>query len=344
MPSGEIRNIFRRRYIHAGAVAAAIAMAVAGAPPAAALDKISFGTDWKAEAEYGGYYQAKANGIYEKYGLDVEIRQGGPQVNHSQLLAAGILDFSISSNTSVALNFVNNNIPMVTIAAFFQKDPSVLMSHGGAGNDTFAQMKGKPIMISNDTRQGWWLFLKSKYGFSDSQIRPYNFQMAPFLADENAIQQGYVTSEPYTLAKAGAIVVVNLIANAGWPSYGNLVTTSAQRIKENPDLVQRFVNASIEGWYSYLYGDPSLGNALIKKDNPEMTDDLIDNGITKMKEFGIVDSGDALKNGIGAMTAERIEALYSILAAADIYPKDLDWKKGFDFSFVNKGFAMEMRK
>jgi NitT/TauT family transport system substrate-binding protein len=338
----ELKNILRRR--HFCAVAAAVAVAVAGASPAAALDKIHFGTDWRAEAEYGGYYQAKATGIYEKYGLDVEIRQGGPQVNHSQLLAAGVLDFSVSSNTSVALNFVNNNIPMVTIAAFFQKDPSVLISHGGVGNDTFLQMKGKPIMISNDTRQGWWLFLKSKYGYSDNQIRPYNFQMAPFLADESAIQQGYVTSEPYTLAKAGATVVVNLIANAGWPSYGNLITTSAQRIKDNPDLVQRFVNASIEGWYSYLYGDPSPGNALIKQDNPEMTDDLIVNGITKLKEFGIVDSGDALKNGIGAMAPERIEDLYSILAAADIYPKNLDWQKGFDFSFVNKRFAMEMRK
>jgi len=336
------KNIVHRILIAMSA--AVFGITVIGSGSAAAPDKVRFGTDWKAEAEYGGYYQAKAAGIYEKYGLEVEIRQGGPQVNHSQLLAAGVLDFSISSNTSVALNFVNNDIPMVTVAAFFQKDPAVLISHAGTGNDTFTQMKGNPIMISSDTRQGWWLFLKSKYGYTDSQIRPYNFQMAPFLADPNAIQQGYVTSEPYTLAKAGATVVVKLVANAGWPSYGNLVTTSAKLINENPDLVQRFVNASIEGWYSYLYGDPAPGNALIKKDNPEMTDDLIDNGIVKMKEFGIVDSGEALRSGIGAMTPERVEKLYDILMATGIYPKNLNWRKGFDFNFVNKRFAMELKK
>lgn len=322
----------------------AMAIAIFGAAPAAALDKVRFGTDWKAEAEYGGYYQAKATGIYQKYGLDVEIRQGGPQVNHSQLLAAGVLDFSISSNTSLALNFVSSNIPMVTVAAFFQKDPSVLISHAGTGNDTLTQMKGKPIMISNDTRFGWWLFLKSKYGFTDDQIRPYNFQMAPFLADPHAVQQGYATSEPYLLAKAGATVVVNLIADAGWPSYGNLVTTSAKLIKEKPDLVQRFINATIEGWYSYLYGDPSPANELIKKDNPEMTDDLIRNGIDKMKEYGIVDSGDAATVGIGAMRPERIDAFFELMAKDKIYPANLDWRKGFDFSFVNKKVGMNMKK
>jgi NitT/TauT family transport system substrate-binding protein len=183
----------------------ALALAAAAmAPPAAALDKVRFGTDWKAEAEYGGYYQAKAAGLYAKRGLDVEIRQGGPQVNHSQLLAAGVIDFSISSNSSVALNFVNSDIPMVTVAAFFQKDPSVLIAHAGTRVERFADMKGHPNLITNDTREGWWLFLKAKFGLQDSQIRPYTFQMAPFLADKTAIQQGYATSEPHTLEKAGA--------------------------------------------------------------------------------------------------------------------------------------------
>ncbi len=322
---------------------ATLALELAGAGPAAALDKVRFGTDWKAEAEYGGYYQAKATGIYQKYGLDVEIRQGGPQVNHSQLLAAGVIDFSISSNTSVALNFVANEIPMVTVAAFFQKDPSVLISHAGTKNDTFPQMKGKSILISADTREGWWLFLKAKYGFSDSQIRPYTFQMAPFLADANSIQQGYVTSEPFILAKSGATVVVNLIADAGWPSYANMITTSARLIKDKPDLVQRFIDASIEGWYSYLYGDPAPANALIKKDNPEMTDDIIANGISMMKQYGIVDSGDAALMGIGAMTPERIRSLYQIMADAGIYRKDLDWQKGFDLDFVDRRHGVDMR-
>ncbi|HLI10750.1 MAG TPA: ABC transporter substrate-binding protein [Alphaproteobacteria bacterium] len=325
-------------------VAVTLLIAMAASGPASALDKIRFGIDWKAEAEYGGYYQAKATGLYAKHGLDVEIRQGGPQVNHPQLLAAGVLDFAISSNTSVALNFVAHDIPMVTVAAFFQKDPAVLISHAEAHIKGFADMKGKPILISSDTREGWWLFLKAKFGLKDSQIRPYTFQMAPFLADKSAIQQGYVTSEPYTLEKAGAKVDVHLIADAGWPSYGNLVTTSARLIKQNPDLVQRFVDATIEGWYSYLYGDPSPANALIKKENPEMTDDLIANGIAKMKQYGIVDSGDARKDGIGALNPARIAAFFKIMADAGIYPKDMDWRKGFDFGFVNKKLGMRTGK
>lgn len=325
-----------------GAASALILALLAG--PAAALDKVRFGTDWKAEAEYGGYYQAKAAGIYARHGLEVEIRQGGPQVNHSQLLAAGLLDFSISSNSSVALNFVAHDIPMVTVAAFFQKDPAVLISHREAGIKGFADMKGHPILISSDTREGWWLFLKAKYGFSDSQIRPYTFQMAPFLADPSAIQQGYVTSEPYSLEQAGAKIDIHLVADAGWPSYGNLVTTSARLIKDNADLVRRFIDASIEGWYSYLYGDSSPANALIKKDNPEMTDALIANGIAKMKQYGIVDSGDALERGIGALNPERIAQFYVIMTEAGIYPKDMDWRRGFDFTFVNKQVGMALKR
>src|SRR5579883_2622490 len=243
------RRLSRTSFGLAGALALGLAL-LAGR--AEALDKLRFGTDWKAEAEYGGYYQAKATGLYAKRGLDVEIRQGGPQVNHSQLLAAGVIDLSISSNSSVALNFVKSDIPMVTVAAFFQKDPSVLIAHADAGVKSFADMKGHPILISNDTREGWWLYLKAKFGFQDSQIRPYTFQMAPFLADKTAIQQGYATSEPYTIEQAGTKVRVFLIADAGWPSYGNLITTSAKLAKEKRALVQGFVDASIEGWYSYL--------------------------------------------------------------------------------------------
>lgn len=337
--SASVRSII----VKVRVVIAAVVVSAAFAEPAAALDKIRFGIDWKAEAEYGGYYQAEATGIYQKYGLDVEIRQGGPQVNHSQLLAAGLVDFAISSNTSVGLNFVNNGIPMVTIAAFFQKDPASLITHAESGIDSFAQMKGRPIMISNDTREGWWLFLKAKFGLRDSQIRPYTYQMAPFLADPNAIQQGYVTDEPYLLTKAGAKVKVHLLADVGWPAYGNMVTTSAKLIQKNPDLVQRFVDGTIEGWYSYLYGEPGPANSLIKKDNPDMTDDVIAYGISKMKEYGIVDSDDALTLGIGAMTPGRVAQLYKIMVDAGIYPKTLDWKKGFDFRFVDKKHGMEMK-
>lgn len=319
----------------------ALAAAFVGAGTGRAADTVTFGTDWKAEAEHGGYYQAIAAGIYKKYGLDVQLRQGGPQVNHAQLLAAGALDFDIASNSYGPLNFVQQNIPMIAVAALFQKDPSVLIAHPGEGNDSLAALKGKPIMISGDTRTGWWLFLKQKFGYTDDQIRPYNFSTAPFLADKKAVQQGYLSSEPYTIEKEGVKPVVLLLADAGYASYGSILQCSLKTATEKPDLVQRFVNASIEGWYSYLYGDPSPGNALIEKDNPEMNDDLISYGIAKIKQYGIVDSGDAKTMGIGAMSDARWQDFFETMAKAGLYPAGMDYKKAYTLQFVDKKVGMK---
>ncbi len=306
----------------------------------AAAQAVSFGTDWKAEAEHGGYYQAIATGIYQRHGLEVSLRQGGPQVNHAQLLAAGVLDFNLAPNSFVPLNFARENIPMVAVAAIFQKDPSVLIAHPGQGDDSLAALKGKPIMIGSDTRIGSWIFLKSKFGYTDDQIRPYAFSVAPFLADPKAIQQGYLSSEPFTIEQQGVKPVVMLLADAGYSSYGSVIQTSDKTAHDKPDLVQRFVDASIEGWYSYLYGDPAPGNALIKRDNPEMTDALLAYGIAKIKQYGIVDSGDAKKYGIGAMTEARWRDFFETMASAGVYPKDLDFRKAFTLQFVNRKVGM----
>ena len=316
--------------------AAALVGAALPLPRAAVAESVNFGTDWKAEAEHGGFYQAIATGIYQRHGLDVTLRQGGPQVNHAQLLAAGVLDFNIASNSFVPLNFVREKIPMVAVAAIFQKDPSVLIAHPGQGDDSLAALKGKPIMIGSDTRVTSWLFLKQKFGYGDDQIRPYSFSVAPFLADHKAIQQGYLTSEPFTIEKEGVKPVVMLLADSGYTSYGALIETSEKLAKEKPDLVQRFVNASIEGWESYLHGDPSPGNALIKRDNPEMTDALIAYGIDKMKLYGIVDSGDAREHGIGAMGEARWRDFFEAMAKAGLYPAEMDFRRAFTTQFVNK--------
>jgi NitT/TauT family transport system substrate-binding protein len=334
----------RLRLIGFSPVALAGILALGFAAPASALDQVSLGTDWKAEAEHGGYYQAIATGIYAKYGLEVSLRQGGPQVNHVQLLAAGRLDFDEEPNSFLPLNFVKENIPMVAVAAMFQKDPMVLIAHAGVGNDSLAALKGKPIMIGADTRVGPWLFLKAKFGFTDDQIRPYNFNIAPFMADPKAVQQGYVTSEPFLVEKAGAKPVVFLLANEGYATYASVIETSRKMVQEKPDLVQRFVNASIEGWYSYLYGDPAPANALIKKDNPEETDELLAYAIKKIKEYGVVDSGDSLKLGIGAMSDERWKAFHDVMSQQGVYRADLDYKKAYTMQFVNKAVGISMWK
>jgi NitT/TauT family transport system substrate-binding protein len=313
--------------------------------PAAAQDKVTFGTDWKAQAEHGGFYQAVAAGIYKKHGLDVTLRPGGPQVNHSQLLAAGRLDFNMTPDSFGSLNFVRENIPMVAVAALFQKDPKVLISHPGVGNDSLQALKGKPIMIGNDTRAGVWLFLKSKFGYTDDQIRPYNFNVAPFLADKHVSQQGYLSSEPYTIEQQGHVKpVVHLIADYGYSSYAAIIQTSVKLVRENPKLVQRFVDASIEGWYSYIYGDPTPGNTLIKKDNQEMTDALIAYGRDRLKERGVVDSGDSLTVGVGAMTDARWKDFFEVMSSQGLYPKTMDVKKAYTLQFVNKKQGMELKK
>jgi len=324
------------RFLAAVALVCAVPVLASGAR----AETVNFGTDWKAEAEHGGFYQAIATGIYQKHGLEVKLRPGGPQVNHAQLLAAGVLDFNIASNSFVPLNFAQQNIPMVAVAAIFQKDPSVLIAHPGQGDDSLAALKGKPIMIGSDTRVTAWLFLKQKFGYTDDQIRPYTFSAAPFLADPKAIQQGYLTSEPFTIEKAGVKPVVLLLADSGYTSYGALIETSRKLAQDKPDLVQRFVNASIEGWYSYLDGDPGPANALIKKDNPEMTDALLAYGRDKMKEYGIIDSGDAKQYGIGAMTEARWHDFFETMVKAGLYPADMDFRRAYTPQFVNKKEGM----
>jgi NitT/TauT family transport system substrate-binding protein len=313
----------------------------AAGAPATAQDRVTFGTDWRAQAEHGCFYQAQAAGIYRAHGLEVTIRQGGPNVNHRQLMINGALDFNMGSNAYGALNFAKEGIPMVAVAAIFQKLPAVLIAHPGVGNDSMAALKGRPILISTDARATWWLFLKQKFGFTDDQIRPYTFNPAPFLADRNSVQQGYLSSEPYSIEKqAGFKPVVMLIADSGFAAYSTLIETSEKLVREKPDLVQRFVDASIKGCYAYHYGDPAAANALIKRDNPEMTDDLLAHGRTILNQYGILDSGDAKELGIGAMTEARWKEFFDSTVAAGVYPAGLDWRKGFTTRFVNKRTGM----
>ena len=306
--------------------------------------KLTFQSNWRAQAEHGGYYQAVATGIYAKYGLDVTVRPGGPQINNPQLLVANAIDFSMGSDSFNGLNFVRNNIPLVVVASIFQKDPRILMAHPGQGNDSLAAMKGKPILIASASRNNYWQFLRAKYGYTDDQIRAYTFNMAPFLADKSTIQQGFLTSEPLKAQKAGVKPVIHLLADQGYVSYATTLETRSQLVKERPDVVQRFVNATIEGWYSYLYGDRTAANALIQKDNPEMDSEQLAYSHAKMLEHGIVDSGDAHQLGIGAMTDARWKEFADTMVKAGAYPADIDVTKGYTLQFVNKGHGMNLKR
>ncbi|MGQ0656019.1 MAG: ABC transporter substrate-binding protein [Betaproteobacteria bacterium] len=321
-----------------------LTLLVTGAAQAQQPVKLTFQSNWRAQAEHGGYYQALATGLYAKYGLDVTVRPGGPQMNNPQLLAAGAIDFSMGSDSFNGLNFVRNNIPLVVVASIFQKDPRVLIAHAGQGHDSLAALKGKPILIAAASRNNYWQFLRARYGYTDDQIRPYTFNMAPFIADKSTIQQGFLTSEPLKAQKAGIKPVVHLLADNGYVSYATTLETRQQMVKERPDVVQRFVNATLEGWYGYLYGERSAANALIRKDNPEMDDEQLAYSHAKMMEYGIADSGDALKLGIGAMTDARWKEFADTMVKAGVYPADLDVTKAYTLQFVNKGHGMHLKK
>jgi NitT/TauT family transport system substrate-binding protein len=315
------------------------------ASPAIAADKVSFGTNWLAEAEHGGYYQAVADGTYAKYGLDVTIVQGGPQANNELLLAAGRLDFYMGGNLLLAFDAVARNVPIVVVAAHFQKDPQMFMSHPGEGLDKWTDLpNASATIIGKEGLVTFYQWMESAYGFKEENVRPYTFNPGPFIADPHSIQQGYVTSEPFAVEREGHFKPnIFLFADYGYKTYATTVETRADLIASKPDVVQRFVDASTIGWYNYLYGDNAKANALIKKDNPEMTDEQIAFSIAKIKEYGLVDSGDTLKLGVGAMTDERIKDFFDSMVKAGVVKPDVDYKKSYTLQFVDKGVGLDLR-
>ncbi len=324
-------------------LAATLGFAVA---PAAAqtLDKVSFGTNWLAEAEHGGHYQALADGTYRRYGLDVTIVPGGPQVNNRILLPVGRLDFYMSANTLQGFDAVEQNIPTLAVAAMFQKDPQILMAHPGEGIEKFEDLKKLTLFISKEGLASYFQWLKADFGFSEAQVKPYTSNPQPFLADKKSAMQGYLTSEPYAVEKvAGFKPKVFLIADQGFNSYSTLIETRRDLVEKRPDVVQRFVDASIIGWYNYIYHDNRAANALIKRQNPEMTDELLAYSIAKMKEYGIVDSGDASTLGIGAMTDARMKNFYDKMVRAGVVKPSIDLAKSYTLQFTNKKVGLDLR-
>jgi NitT/TauT family transport system substrate-binding protein len=326
-------------------LAACLAFALLAAPALAQpLDKVSFGTNWVAEAEHGGFYQALADGTYRNYRLDVTIVPGGPNVNNRILLAVGKLDFFMSANTLQSFDAVEQSIPTLVVAAMFQRDPQVLIAHPDQGIHSFTDLKKLTLFISREGLASYFQWLKADFGFDETRVKPYTSNPQPFLADKHSAMQGYVTSEPWAIEKrAGFKPVVFLLADQGFDSYSTLIETRRDLVVSRQDLVQRFVDASIIGWTHYLHGDNAAANALIKRNNPEMTDELLSYSIEKMKEYGIVDSGDAATLGIGAMSAVRMRSFYEKMLRAGVVKPSLDIAKAYSLQFVNRKVGLDLR-
>ena len=330
------------RALTAGLVAVLMAVLPAGAQTA--LDKVSFGTNWVAEAEHGGFFQALADGTYKNYGLDVTIVPGGPNNNNRTLLIAGKLDFFMAANTLMSFDAVANNVPVVTVAAIFQKDPQVFLTHPESKVAKLEELKPLTLFVSKEGIASYFQWLKSEHGFSEEKVKPYTFNSQPFLADKLSAMQGYVTSEPFAVEKAAKFKPgIILLADYGFNTYSTLIETRSELIDKKPDLAQRFVDASIVGWYNYLYGDNAPGNAMIKKLNPEMTDELLAYSVAKMKDYGIVDSGDTLRDGIGAMSDARVASFFDKMVRAGVVRRDIDFRKAYTLRFTNKGVGLDLR-
>ena len=313
---------------------------------ALAEDKVVFATNWKAQAAHGGFYQAVADGTYKKFGLDVTIQQGGPQVNNRPLLPAGRIDFLMTGNLLHSFDNVKNGVPTVVVAAMFQKDPQALIAHPGQGYESFDKLKDAPVaLIAKDGQFSWWQWLKVTHGFRDEVLKPYNYNLGPFLANPKSIQQGYSVAEPIYVENQGKFKpVVHLLADHGFSTYSTLIEARTDTVKNKPDLVQRFVDASTLGWVNYLYGDRKAANAMMMKDNPEMTLPEIEASVGLMKQQGIVDSGESLKNGIGAMSDARIKDFHDQMVKAGLYkPGEVDLSKVATLQFVNKRVGLDMK-
>jgi NitT/TauT family transport system substrate-binding protein len=335
----------KRAFLPRALTIAVFALVAAFAPAKAqTMDKVSFGTNWVAEAEHGGFFQAVADGTYNKYGLQVTIVPGGPNNNNRMLLIAGKIDFFMSANSLQSFDAVTNNVPLVAVAAMFQKDPQVLLTHPDVKATKLEDLKPLTLLVSKEGMTTYFQWLKSEYGFSESMVKPYTFNPQPFIVDKKSAMQGYVTSEPFAVEKAAGFKPgIFLLADYGFNTYSTLIETRRELVEKKPDLVQRFVDASIVGWYNYLYGDNAAANALIKKLNPEMTDQLLSYSIDKMKQYGIVDSGDSLKNGIGAMTDERMASFFDKMVRAGVVRSDIDYRQAYTLRFVNKGVGLDLR-
>ena len=326
------------------ATAALLALTVQTA--ALAQEKVTFATNWKAQAAHGGFYQAVADGTYKQYGLDVTIQPGGPQVNNRPLLPAGRIHFLMTGNLLHSFDNVKNSVPTVVVAAMFQKDPQALMAHPGQGYESFANLKNAPLaLIAKDGQFSWWQWLKVTHGFKDEALKPYNYNLAPFLANPKAIQQGYSVAEPIYIEKQGQFKpVVHLLADHGFSTYSTVIEARTETVKNQPDLVQRFVDASALGWVNYLYGNRAAANALMIKANPEMSEAEMEASVALMKSQGIVDSGEASSKGVGAMSAARIQDFYGQMVKAGLYKAgEVDLAKVATFQFVNKSVGQDVK-
>jgi NitT/TauT family transport system substrate-binding protein len=279
-----------------------------------AAEPFTFLTNWYAQAEQGGFYQAQATGLYKNAGLDVTIKMGGPQVNGLQLLLGGEAD-AIMGYDFQLLAAVQKGIPAVAVAATFQYDFQGVMTHDDV--KSLGDLKGKTILVSTAGQTTWWPFLEKKFGYTMDQVKPYTFNLQPFFADPNVATSAYPSSEPFQAHQKGVAVKFFLLADDGYPPYGQIVVTTRSVIEKKSQALRSFIRASMQGWRDYMI-NPAPGNKLIRADNPAMSEDQIAFGVAQINGLKVLDSGGRV--GIGSMTDDRWKATADYMVATGMLP------------------------
>lgn len=327
-----------RRSLLAGAFAATT-LAACGRSEAPLDDegrvRLRFATDWHARAEHGGFYQALAGGAYARRGLNVQIVQGKPGVNVPQLLASGAVELGLGSDSFIPLNLVAEGAPVKAVAAFFQKDPQVLLTHPDSALTSIAGLRGRPFLLTDAAVATFWIWLKARYGFTDDQLQPFDYDPAPFIADARAVQQGYLGTDPYAIKQiADFTPQVFPLADEDYLSYATMVLAPNAFARDNAAALRSFIAASAEGWRDYIHGDARAADALIRRDNPGMTQALLDHGRQALKDSSTVDGGDAALYGLGTMTEDRWRTFFESMSAAGVYPLTLNWREAFTTQYL----------
>ena len=328
-----MKKISRRQLSRRDALAGGLAAggAIVWRPRRARANaKVRLLTNWFAEPEHGGFYHAVATGLYDKAGLDVELRQGGPSLNVMQLLAGGEADVVMSYDIQI-MTASEKGIPVKAIFTCFQFDLIGLLTRPDV--NSLAELKGRKVYFAGSGYSTYWPWLKQKYGYTDDMAGPKASNLQTFITDPTSAVAGYITSEPYVAEQHNIATKFFLFANDGYPTYANTMATTADFIKNNPDAVAAFTRASLEGWKAYMQ-DPTAGNALIKKINTNMDDGQINFGLKKIREVKAIESGDAATMGIGVITPERWQKTRDFLVSANLLAAGTDTTQSMTTQFV----------
>ena len=301
-----------------------------GTGPASARDRLTIAINWLPQAEYGGFYQALADGTYVRAGLDVTIRPGGAQINPSILLASGTVDLALG-DSSVALNLVQRQIPIVAVAAFLQHEPDILIAHAGQGIRSPADLRGRHAYVSQLMLITAWPILARRYGLTLDQIRPYSESYTPFLVDRTSFRQGFLTYDPAAMAAAGIDIVTLRLSDYGYDPYGDVLLVRDDELPARADAIRRFIAATAAGWRRFLTGDPAAAEALIDQGNPGYTHRTFVAARAMLAGGDLVAADPATPDvaDIGAMSDRRWHDFAAAMTVAGVYPADLDWHRAY---------------